>query len=250
MTPQFNIQRIGNFIYRDITLLKGTIITTLSVAGGLLFIFFLFGLRKDHLLTPDEFVSIFTKFYIIIGLLLTFSIFKEAQNKKANHFYFALPVSAYEKTVAIWLTTSILYTIVFTVFAYLVGQLAIITGSVLSETNFHFLSIFSESYWELINGYFFIQPLFLLGAITFSKNRIGKTLLLTMFIIFGLFMFNFILFAILNYDIYDFFSEEQDTNACSLALEDFSPMGRWLFGIVLGPVMMIAAYFKIIEKEV
>lgn len=250
MIQEFNIRRIGSFIYRDIVLLKSTIVTTLSVVGGLLFIAFLFNLREDYYLTTDEFVGIFAKFYIPIGVLFIFSVFKEAHNQKTNHFYFSLPVSSLERIVLAWFTTSIIYTIVFTIFGFLVGQLAIITGSIVSETNFHLLSVFSESYWYIIAFYFLIQPTFLFGAIAFNKNRIGKTLLFILLIVFGMMIYNFILYGMLNYS-YDVFSGEGlAAEAFSLTSNDFSIVGACFWIIVLGPIMLLATYFKIIEKEV
>jgi uncharacterized membrane protein len=91
---QFNIKRIGNFIYRDIILLKGAIITTLSVASAIFFIVFLFSLRGDHHISNGEFMSVFGKFYVVLGVLFIFSVFKEAHNQKSNHLYFSLPVSS------------------------------------------------------------------------------------------------------------------------------------------------------------
>ncbi len=250
MTQQFNIRRIGNFIYRDIVLLRNTIITTLSVVGVLLLFFFLYDLRGDHIISEEEFASNFMKFYVVLGILFTFSIFREAHHKKSNLFYFSLPISSYERVTAIWLTTSALYTLLFSVFGFLIGQVAIVLGSMFSETNFHLLPIFSENYWQGVTFYFFIQPTFLLGAILFTKNRIIKTLLFVVLLVFGLFIFNGILFSIFNIG-YDIFSEDQIvSNAFSLAREDFSGIGIFLFVIIMVPVMLLAAYFKIIEKEV
>ncbi len=248
---QFNIRRIGSLIYRDIVLLKGAIVTALSVVGGILFIGSLFSLRGDHVVTANEFFRILFLLYIPLGLLFTFSIFKEAHNKKVNHFYFLLPVSPQERIAASWLTTSIIYTFVFTVFAFLVGQLAISIGSVFPDTDFHIVPIFSEDHWLLIKFYFFIQPTFLLGAITFTKNRIGKTLLLVLLAVFTLFMYNMILCFIFSGGTFDVFtSDPMSSEAFSLAENDLSGIGSVLFSIVLGPMMLLAAYFKIIEKEV
>jgi len=47
-----------------------------------------------------------------------------------------------------------------------------------------------------------------------------------------------------------FSSEQFDSNAFDLAVEDFSSIGKWFWTIILGPVMLIAAYFKLTEKEV
>ncbi|WP_103070280.1 hypothetical protein [Aquimarina sediminis] len=249
MAQEFSIKRIGGFIYRDIVLLKSTIITGLSVTGGLLFIGFLFNLREDYHLTPNEFVSVFFKFYIPVGLLLCFTIFKEAHSQKTNQFYFSLPVSSYERIAAAWFTTSIIYTVVFTTFGFLVGQFAIVTGIVVSQANFHVVPIFSENYWKVVAFYFLIQPTFLLGAVTFSKNRIGKTLLSILLIVFGLVVYNFILFGVLNIGYEVFSGEKLASDAFDLTSNDFSGIGSWFWIIVLGIGILLATYYKITEKE-
>ncbi len=251
MSMQFNFQRIGHFIYRDLLLLKGGILTSLSVIGALLFVGTLINLRNDLLLTPSEFVSLMTPFYIIAGLLFTFAILREAHNKKGNHFYFSLPISPLERIIALWLTTSILFTLAFTVFGLLVSQLAILTGSVFSKVDFHLTHPFTHNYGSLVKFYVFLQPSFLLGAIAFSKNRIGKTLLLVSLAVFAVFLFNVILCFLFTDGSFDLFeSDPFTTNAFDRASTEYAALGRWLFGIVLGPLMLFAAYFKLIEKEV
>ncbi|MGB5819130.1 MAG: hypothetical protein WBG90_06560 [Saonia sp.] len=250
MNEHFSMRRIALFIYRDMVLLKGAILTALSVVGGLMVIAFLFSLWGDRLVTPTEFSGLFAKFYVPLGILFSFAIFKEAHNKKANHFYYAMPVSPMERLAATWLATSIIYTAVFTVFAFLVGQFTIILGSLFSKTNFHLLPLFSEGYWQTIKFYIVAQPVFLLGAIAFTKNRIGKTILLILLIVFGLFVYNGILFSMFNMG-YDMFSGNLSvSNAFDMAGKDFSGFGKWFWVIVLGPVLLLATYFKLIEKEV
>ncbi|MEW7293004.1 hypothetical protein [Aquimarina sp. 2304DJ70-9] len=250
MMKEYNIRRIRNFIYRDIVLLRGAIITALSVVSILMFIVILFSLRKDHLVSPGEFVSIFNKLYIISGILFIFSVLKEINNKTSNHLYVSLPVSSYERITAIWLTTGILYTIVFSFLCFLIGQFAIFIGSIFSETNFHLLPVFSEDFWTSIKFYFFIQPVFLYGAVTFNKNRIGKTILSVLLIVLGLIFFNMMLYGMLNYG-YDVFSgEELASEAFSLASKDFSGIEKLLFVGVFVSTMLLATYFKIVEKEV
>ncbi len=251
MKQSFSIQRIRDFIYRDITLLKGSLTTAFSVATAFLFIAIWVNLRSDYVVTPAEFATIFGLIYIPIGVFLTFAIFREANNKQLNPFYFSLPISPLEKLLGTWLTTGILYTIVFSLFAMIIGQLAIATGSILSTAEFHLLPMLSGSYWSVIKFYIIIQPLFLLGAIAFNKNRLGKTIFWILLFVIGFAVLNGILCFTVNNGAVDMFSSEQfDSNAFDLAIKDFSSIGSWFWGIILCPVMLLAAYFKLIEKEV
>ena len=251
MKQSFSIQRIRDFIYRDITLLRGSLITAFSVAAAFLFIAIWVNLRGDYIITQSEFAIIFGIIFIPIGLFLTFAIFREANNKQLNHFYLSLPISPLEKLLAIWFATSILYTILFSVFTMIIGQLAIATGSMLSKVEFHLLPMFSENYWSVIKSYVIIQPLFLLGAIAFNKNRLGKTIFWVLILVIGFAVLNGILCFTVNDGAVDMFSSEQfDSNAFDLAIKDFSSIGSWFWGIIMGPIMLLAAYFKLTEKEV
>ncbi len=235
---------------RDLVILKGTITTSLCVASGLFFISFLLRLRGDHELSQVDFASVFGKFYIILGILFTFSIFKEAHNQKTNHLYFSLPVSSYERITSAWLSTVPVFTVVLTIIAAIIGQFAILIASMFSETTFHLVSIFSEEYWGAVTFYTIVQPIFLYGALRFTKNRIGKTLLLVLLFSFGLMIYNFMFYGILNYS-YDVFSgEELAYEAFDLASKDFSGIGQFVFIGIVTPLMLAAAYFKLVEKEV
>ena len=251
MKQSSSLKRIRDFIYRDLTLLRGSLITAFSVAIAFFFIAIWASMRGDYRVTPNEFAGIFGFIFIPVGLLLTFAIFREANNKQLNHFYFSLPISPLEKLLASWFATSILYTLVFSVLAMIIGQLAIISGSLLSKVEFHWLPLFSETYWSVVKFYVIIQPLFLLGAITFNKNRFGKTIFWILVILIGFSVLNGLLCFTVNNGAVDMFSTEQfNSNAFDLAVKDFSSIGRWFFAIILGPVMLLAAYYKLTEKEV
>ncbi len=251
MNPQFSLQRIGRFIYRNLTLLKGSITIAASVIAILFFIGSLIDLRGDLRFTAEEFVSSLRPLFIITGILFTFAILREAHAKKGNHFYFSLPISPLERIIAIWSTSSILFTLVFTIFGMLVGQFAVAVASFFSSVDFHLVHPFTENYWSLIKFYTFIQPAFLLGAISFQKNRIGKTLFLVVLAMVGVFLFNVILCFSFTGGAFDLFeSDPFTTEAFERTSIEYSSLGSFLFGIVLGPVMLWACYYKFIEKEV
>ncbi|WP_405205660.1 hypothetical protein [Aquimarina sp. LLG6339-5] len=249
MTLKFNFKRLYHFIRRDLTIRQSSIRTALIVVSAIAFVFFLINLREDHRITEGEFVNVFGLFYIPLGVLFTFFICKESHDSKANHLYFVLPVSIYERIAAIWLTTTILYTIVFTILSFIVGQLAIITGGVLFGTKFHVLPIFSGEYLGFGMFYCIIQPVFLVGALAFRTNRIGKTLLVFVSVFFGVIIYNMILFTMLNYRYDVHLGDAFASEAFGLAQSDFSVF-RMLFFVGLGPVMLFVAYCKMVEKEV
>ncbi len=251
MISGFSLKRIVNSVYRDVVVQSGSIITGLFIAAGILFIAFLLNLGiEDHIISAQDYAETLGFFYILFGILFTFSTFKEVHDQKKNHLYFILPISSYERILSVWITTYLLYTLAFTILGILVGQLAIIFGSLFSEVSFHFISIFSEEYKSMITFYFFLQPVFFYGALRFSKNKMGKTILSVLLIFLGILFYNFLIYAVLNHDYEVFSGEQLASEAFGLAKNDFSIAGRWLFMIIIGPVMLLAGYFRMIEKEV
>ncbi|MGX1929220.1 hypothetical protein [Flagellimonas sp. 2504JD4-2] len=250
MTNEFSLSRIGQFIRRDIAILKGTFITGLLVGIVLLFLFCIFNMMWDKELALAEFFGIFGVIYVPLGVLFTFAIFREFNNSKANQLYLSLPVSILERLAAKWFTSVVIYTIVFSVLAVLTGTLAMVFGVLILGANFTLISLFSEPYWDLIRIYFLVQPIFLVGAISFSKNRIGKTLLTLGVLVLGFMLFNFLLFGIFNHDYEVFSGNSLASIAFDKTADDFSVVGRWFYGLLMGPVMLVAAYFKMTEKEV
>ncbi|WP_201919502.1 hypothetical protein [Aquimarina mytili] len=248
---QFSLKRIINSVYRDVTVLRGSIVTGLSIAAGILFIAFLLNLGfGDHSITAEDYAGTSGLLYVLFGVLFTFSIFKEVHDQKKNHLYLTLPISPVERVIAVWITTYILYTVAFTILGVLIGQMAIIFGSLFSKVNLHFISIFSEEYWKMITFYLFVQPVFFYGAIRFGKNRMGKTVLSLLLVFLGILFYNFLIYGMLNHDFDVFSGEQLASEAFNLAKKDFSITGRWLFMIILGPAMFLAGYFRMIEKEV
>ncbi|PWL38542.1 hypothetical protein DKG77_09780 [Flagellimonas aquimarina] len=250
MAQEFSLPRIGQFIRRDLTIHKGTFVTGLLVSAVLLFLFCTLNMVWDKKLALEEFFGIFGVFYIPMGVLFTFSLFKEFNDTKSNHLYLSLPISIPERLAAKWFTLTVIYTAVFSLLAILVGMLAITVGTVIFSADFNVLSIFTEHYWNVIKVYFVIQPIFLVGAITFTKNRIGKTVLSLGLLALVFLLFNFILFAIFNHSYGVFSGNAIGSDAIDNVGEDFSMMGKWFYGLIFGPIMLVVAYFKMIEKEV
>ncbi|WP_299437729.1 hypothetical protein [uncultured Aquimarina sp.] len=250
MTHQFNYKRIYHFIRRDLTIRQSGMRTALIVVSAIAFVFFLINLREDYHITVGEFVNVFGLFYIPLGVLFTFSICKESHDPKANHLYFVLPVSVYERMAAIWFTTTILYTIVFSVLSFIVGQLAIVAGGIVFGTDFHVLPMLSGEYLGFAMFYCIVQPVFLVGALAFKKNRIGKTLLVFVLVFFGVIIYNMILFTMLNYRYDVHLGDAFASEAFGLAQNDFSVIGILFFVGILGPLMLFVGYCKMLEKEV
>ena len=247
---EFEVSRIAQFIRRDITLLKGSIFTGVLVSGIILFLLCVFNMAWDKKLSSDEFLGCFSLCYFPLGIFYTYATCREFQNSKLNHTYLSLPVSTIERIAGKWINAYVLYTIVFSFLAILVGIFALIVGTIVLRADFTISSLFSVNYWNVVFMYFFIQPLFLVGALSFAKNRIGKTLLVLGILFIGFLFFNFICFGLLNHDFGIFSGQSSGSKAFDRASQDFSLVGKWFYGFIFGPLMLLVAYLKIKEKEV
>lgn len=250
MGQAFSFQRVLQFIKRDLVLLRGTFLTGFLVAIILVFLFCLLNMMWDQKLGLEEFYGIFGLIYFPMGLLFTFSLFREFSNPKTNALYLALPISTSERLVAKWLTVTVIYTLLFSVVAQLVATFAMIVGIVLSGADFSLLTPFSKSYLSIVGAYLLIQPVFMVGALTFSKNRIGKTLLSMGVVILCFLLLNFLMYALFNRGLGVFSEEGLGSAAFSKAGADFSIFGQWFYGLIFGPLMLVVACFKMVEKEV
>lgn len=250
MSKGFDMHRIIYHIKRDVVLVKNTIGTTLLVSAGFLFMLCVFAQFWDKKLDSEEFMGAFSFIYFISGSVLSFSFFREAHNTKANQLYFTLPISSFERITSVWLTTAVLYTAVFSAVGMLVGGISIFFGSLFFGADFNLSTLFSVGYWRATTMYLVIQPIFLFGAITFKNNRIGKTLLFIILTVLAFVLFNMVTYGLLNYG-YDVFNGGPLRNQAMEKTEsDLSILGKALFAIISGPMMLVATYFKLVEREV
>ena len=251
MKQSFSLQRVLHLIWRELVLLKSSLFTVLAAAAIILFMTALYGLRGDYALSNAEFMPIFGLLYFLIGIWLTFAIFKEAHQQQANPFYFTLPVSPLERLIAIWLCTSLLFSVAYIILGFLIGELAIISVSAMTAGEVHVLPLFSERFGSTIWLYMIIQPMFLFGAIRFGKNRMGKTWLWIAIFAFVFLVFNISLCLTFNSGLRDLFADESAAGiAFDNASTEISLLGKWLFGLALGPLMLVASYFRLTETQV
>ena len=250
MYKSFSLDRVIAHIKRDVFLLKGTAITGMCIAIGVLFLLLLFNFVWDKEISPNEFSSAFGFIYFVLGIVLTFAIFKELHNQKANQLYLSLPISPLERLIATWLTVVIVYTILFSLVGFVIGEFAILFSHLFQASEQIPLVPFTEGYWRTIKAYLFLQPLFMFGAITFKKNRAGKTILCLVLTIIFFAIFNMMLYGLFNFNFDVFNGGPLASEASDRARSDFSTFGQWLLMIVVGPIMVLATYFKLKEKEV
>ncbi|MEM6893337.1 MAG: hypothetical protein AAF554_06560 [Bacteroidota bacterium] len=247
---EFDLQRIAFALRRDMVLLKNTFITGILVGSIILFLLCLFNMVWDQKLSPDEFLGSFTLCLFPLGILFTFTVFREFHDPKLNASFLTLPLASGERLVAKWLLCVPLFVIAFSIVGTLVGFFAMLCGAFLFQAPFDVTILFQIGYWKTIFMFSFVQPVFMVGALSFSKNRLGKTVLILGLLFVSFLFFNFIGFGLLNHDFGIFYGNEITSEAFDEASGDFSIIGKWFYGLIFGPVMLWVAYLKIKEKQV
>ena len=249
MESNLSLHRIWSHIKRDVVLLKSMLLTTLAICALLLFAFVQLNLFWNKGISSDVYFGILSFLYIISGIVLSFSYFKEFHNDKSSALYLTLPISSAERLISIWLSSSIGHTLVFIVLGIVFGGFSIFFGSVLFGAEFNFVNLSPDNYWKMVKTYVFLLPIFLFGAATFKRNRRAKTLLLVAITVLSLIFFNMFLFGILNHGMDVFDRNGLGSKAFELAQKDFSGVGKFVFMAIMGPGLLLATYFKIREKE-
>ena len=249
MNTNFSFERIWNHIKRDVVLLRSSLGTALAICGVLLFGFIQLNLFWGQALGSEEFFGFFTLLYIVSGILLSFSYFREFHDPKSNALYLSVPISSAERLTAIWMTAYVGHTLAFLVLGLVVSSFFIFFGSSLFGAELDFVNISLVEYGKMAKTFLFLQPVFLFGAAAFRKNRRAKTVLLVFSLVLCLAFFNMALFAGLNRGLDMFSQSGLSSKAFDLAQRDFSGFGKFLFMTILGPGMLLATYFKVKEKE-
>ena len=249
MTSNLSLDRIWNHIKRDFILLRSILLTTLVICAILLFTIVQLNLFWNKEISSDVYFGVLFVLYLLSGIMLSFSYFREFHDDKASALYFTLPLSSLERLLSIWLSSTIAHTLIFLILGIVFGGFAILFGSLLFGTEIDFVNLSLANYWKMAKTYAFVLPVFLFGAATFKKNRRAKTLLLVATTLFCLVFFNMFLFGILNHGMDVFKQTGLGSKAFDLAQNDFSGFGTFIFMTVMGPGMLLATYFKIREKE-
>ncbi len=249
MERNISLHRVWNHMKRDFILLKSILLTTLAICAVLLFAVVQLNLFWNKGMSSDVYFSLLAFLYIISGIVLSFSYFKEFHDHKSNVLYLTLPLSSEERLIAIWLCSTLGHTLIFLFLGIVFGGFSIFFGSVLFGAEFNFVNLSADSYWKMVRAYLFILPIFLFGAATFKRNRRAKTVLLVATTVLCLVFFNMFLFGVLNRGMDVFDQSGLGSKALDLAQKDFSGFGKFIFMTILGPGMLLATYFKIREKE-
>jgi len=190
-------------------------------------------------------ISLYLFIFVISGIVYTSGIFQELNSAERGYAFLTLPVSTLEKMLGSWLLSSPLFILVYFLLISLIYGLSTLVAHDMSS----FTALFSQRTGNAIGGYLIAQTIFFLGACTFKKNSLLKTLLSLFLIGVGL----SICMAICAWFLFRGGIGTGGTFTWGVA--DFSGAGfnktvHNIFLALLAPFLLLVSYFKLKEREV
>ncbi len=236
----FQPKRLAHFVLRQASLNMSTFLVGIAAIFGILLLI--------SLLTAywrPQGISGLPILYLIVfflsGIVHTSRTFQELNSQEKAYSFLTLPASTLEKMLGSWLLSSPLFIFTYGLFTLLVYGLAVLVArnpdALGALCNAHTL--------RSIGIYLVVQTIFFLGACTFKKNNLLKTLLALF--LFGVCVMVFVLTSSLllargiSFD-FSFNSEDIDFGPAKII--------HRLFLALLGPFMLLVSYFKLKEREV
>ena len=246
-SESFSASRLGLLIRMHILSSYRSWLTTGAVAAGLILI-------ASMLSGPDNtgfYLAALTNIVIFIGVYFTSRSFRELHDKTKNESYLLIPASAFEKTLARLLVSTVGFIISAFSFVFIVSILSELIKPLLFGPKLPIFNPFRIESLELIKFYLFIQSIYFLGAAWFKNNHLIKTLLAQLIIVIGLALFAFIV-VLIAFEPYiganlDFSIEvEQFPRDFITSIEPLAKLGMALLTVACWAI----AWMKVKETEV
>lgn len=244
----FNIKRFAISLRNDLILNKKNL---LYLFGALIFVIsvIFFALRIDKSSRPNDFHTVIFAFsYVIIGWFMTAHMFLEFSNKSRAISYMSTPNSHFEKFLSKFLFSTVLYTISYIGFYKFISYSFDQTFTLHEYTGWDFTGL---KYFIML--YIFGQSIFMIGATTFNKQALLKTL----FSLSIIFVVGFLALYILGtngylrvsprFDEYTIYLKKWNSEYKEIIFYKLF-VKTVIYGIPL--VLWFISYLKIKEKEV
>lgn len=229
---------------------KGVFMTFAVTFGMLFFLDLLLGTVLEQTKVVHEHTESYAFPLLIGGFILSSLAFSDLGSPLKRYQFLALPVSALERFLSMWLLTSVgwivLFTAAYTVYAWLanpIGQL------LFSDVAFKKFAPFGSFTLSAIKYYFVLQGIFLVGAAHFRGYVLPKTLLV-------LIVCAAVCGTIVYFTMKDVFLAEHECDGydCVLlqgiAVHSVWTIVKGMFWWVLAPLCWVVAYLGIKEQEV
>jgi len=254
MNNFFNIQRFINLLKRQFILNSKSIFIGLGAASGILFLIFTIVASTQGKCLYNEQVSSMYNVYFIAGYIISSRLFKELSDSRTGYLYLTLPASNFEKLLAGWLYSSVLYSIVSVVLIIIITSLANFIASLIIGFEFTPFNYDFKYIMLAVGVYMITQSVFILGSATFKKQAFLKTLLaLFIFAVSFSLITGFLTWGIVGK--FNIHMEPTDFKHLPPGLEyffevQFPVIAKIVFWYLTAPFILLISYFKLKESEV
>ncbi len=253
MTNQhLDISRLNKFVIRQSTLYVNQLLLAVAVIFGLLLTVTLLVAYFN----PQELYQIWGFYigvYFVAGYILSSAAFSELNSPHSGYAFLTLPVSSLEKLIGAWFITSFVYTAVY----FLVVVIMYYTvGFIMPNAQLHgifgekgeFSMVALQQFGEIVITYIATQSLFLLGASTFTKHNLLKTLLSVFIFLLVIGLYAALVFKIVFAGIV---ATESGGPFISEETQELLKLLSKVFNYVIFPLFMLTvSYFKLKERQV
>ena len=244
-TNSYNPQRQMLLVRRQLSVSKQTWLIAAGAIFGLLLIISVLVAVFNPADLP-EVQGFYLAAFTFGGLIFTSLIFKELHSPHRSYFFLTLPASTLEKLAGAWLLTSPLYILGFTIVSFIIYFISFLIAGVPFSLSY----FYNGGLGEAILSYMVIQTIFLWGAVYFRKNNFLKTLLCLILLGISLGVYAGLLGVLLFEGNSISITPTSHPELIAFMEQGVAPTFQFLFWGVLGPYMLVTAYFTLKEREV
>lgn len=248
----FDFKRFLLFLQRYLVLNSKSILLALAAISGTLIITSVLtsiggnGIRQSSF----ENTSYFSLF--LMGLVFASMCFSELHRPEKSIQFLTLPASRFEKVLAAWLSTTVIFIVTAMAFFYVAYFIASGLAFVLTNSSFVAINLFNDGFWKTVGAYWIVHSVFFLGAVYFRGYNFVKTVLSVFVIQFvlGLLMaiFGFIVFkdVIFGSCLSNF---KWDQNQSEFFTDIALPALKITGSVILPIFLLIVSYIRFNERE-
>jgi hypothetical protein len=241
MNNSFNMNRLLLYMRRQAVMnMPSILVAAGAVFGSLLLISVLVGRYYPHNIAG--LVPLFFFCYTLCGLILASKMFSELHTPQKAYSYLTLPVSTSEKLLGSWLLSSPVFSAVFLGIALLLFTIACALAGKMELAG----EMFGREARVSVMKFLIFQTVFFLGAVYFRNNNFLKTLL-------TLFLFSVaigIYIAIMSWLLLDGTYFNVAHPQLAELVQNAGRIIELAYWTLLGPFMLVTAYFRLKERQV
>lgn len=257
MNKIFNPVRFGKLFVKHTTehyksyLMALGVLIGVMVLGGSFLVYMI-----DAPLNNSTQSVLFLMILLLAGTIYTSTVFADLGDKKKAIAYLTLPASHFEKYLVAWLYSFLIFLLIYTISFYIVALLLLNVKHIPGQAD-GVINLLQKTHLEMALVYAFLHSIAFLGAVYFNKLHFIKTAFVFFVFLGLLILFNKIVLGGMigrKVDAVPPFGELRfpDSGHMVEITLPYTRQNPFLFYLIvaLTPLIWIAAYYRLKEKQV